>query len=114
MEFLQLGLQRLEVADGMLEGRVGAQRLQLHEVSTDVVQAHVSESPSETGTEQMVEVYCRQETFKVFQSCTWLFVLVHWLHFIYFLQKRERIYKVPRLYLHSKAQLKRQSVCKIW
>lgn len=44
VEFLQLGLQWFKVADGLLKGSVRAQRLQFHEVSTDVVQAHVRES----------------------------------------------------------------------
>lgn len=64
VEFLQLRLQRLEVANGLLEGRVWAQRLQLHEVSTDVVKTHVSESASEMEEKQAVkqsllQVYCR-------------------------------------------------------
>ena len=46
---LQLGLQGLEVADGLLQGRVGAQRLQLHQVAADVVQAHVGEAAPEVG-----------------------------------------------------------------
>lgn len=47
VEFLQLRLQRFEVADSLLKGRVWAQRLQLHEVSADVVETHVGESASE-------------------------------------------------------------------
>lgn len=47
VEFLQLRLQRFEVADSLLKGRVWAQRLQLHKVSADVVETHVSESASE-------------------------------------------------------------------
>lgn len=46
VEFLQLRLQQLEVADGLLKGRVRAQRLQFHKVSTDVVETHVGESAS--------------------------------------------------------------------
>lgn len=64
MEFLQLRLQRLEVTDDLLEGRVWTQRLQLHEVSTDVVETHVSESTSEMGGKQdvklsLLQFYCR-------------------------------------------------------
>lgn len=43
VQSLQFGLQRLEIADGVLEGRVRTERLELHEVPADVVQAHVGE-----------------------------------------------------------------------
>lgn len=46
VEFLQLRLQRLEVADGLLKGRVRAQRLQLHQVAADVVETYVSKPAS--------------------------------------------------------------------
>lgn len=46
MEFIEFGLQRLEVADGVLEGGVGAEGLQLHQVAADVVQTHVGEAAS--------------------------------------------------------------------
>lgn len=46
MEFLQLCLKGLEVADGLLKDRVWAQGLQLHEVTADVVKTHVSEATS--------------------------------------------------------------------
>ena len=55
MQFLQLRLQRLEVADGLLKGRVRAQGLQLHQVAADVVQTHVSEPPSEMEAKQAVK-----------------------------------------------------------
>lgn len=56
MEFLQLRLQRLEVTDGLLKGKVRAQRLQLHKVSTDVVKTHVSESAPEMEGKQTVKL----------------------------------------------------------
>lgn len=52
VNFLQLGLQGLEVADGELQGRVGTQGLQLHQVTTDVIQTHISEPPSERDREK--------------------------------------------------------------
>lgn len=50
MNLLQLGLQCLEVADGVLQGGVRAQGLKLHQVATDVVQTHVGE-PAPGGEE---------------------------------------------------------------
>lgn len=47
MNFLQLGLQGLEVADSEPQGRVRTQGLQLHQVTTDVIQTHISEPPSD-------------------------------------------------------------------
>lgn len=49
VQLLQLGLQGLEVPDGLLKRRVGAQRLKLHQVTADVVQTHVSEATSVIG-----------------------------------------------------------------
>lgn len=57
MEFLQLCLKGLEVADGLLKDRVWAQGLQLHEVTTDVVKTHVSEATSaKNKTKQLYNV----------------------------------------------------------
>lgn len=109
VKFLQLRLQRLEVADGMLQGRVGAQRLQLHQVTADVVQTHVSESASETGAEQTVEVQVYLRVLDVLVSLFWS---AGFTVFIFSLpKKKKRIYKANRLYLHSKTALKRPSVC---
>lgn len=52
MNFLQLGLQGLEVADSEPQGRVRTQGLQLHQVTTDVIQTHISEPPSERDREK--------------------------------------------------------------
>lgn len=49
VQLLQLGLQGLEVPDGVLERGGGTQRLELHQVPADVVQTHVSEAPSVIG-----------------------------------------------------------------
>lgn len=69
VEFVQLCLQRLEVADSLLKGGVGAQRLQLHKVSTNVIKAHVSESAPKTEGKQsaLVQAYSK---FWNFQSQT--------------------------------------------
>lgn len=57
MQSLQFGLQRLEVPDGVLEGRVWTERLQLHKVPADVVQAHVGEPTSERGQRHRLRLY---------------------------------------------------------
>lgn len=49
VQLLQLGLQGFEVADDVLQRRVGTQRLQLHQITTDVVQTRVGESASVVG-----------------------------------------------------------------
>lgn len=75
MEFLQLRLQRLEVADGVLEGRVRTQGLQLHQVSADVVEAHVCESAPATGGDDEWTVVWLQ-VIAQFESSSYLSELV--------------------------------------
>lgn len=56
---LQFGLQRLEIPDGVLERRVGTQGLQLHQVPTDVVQAHVGEAAPGRGERERETLFKR-------------------------------------------------------